>query len=1126
MLAVLVLLLWSPVAAAQIAESDATGLSETWLQQRIEAVTAATDLPESERERTVELYRQALEQYRQAQQYAETQRSYRRALTGAPSETERLRQELLDQQHEDIRLAPTQGQTLAELENRLSLKLAEQSTLRGRASELESQLNLQRTRPDQARAELTDTQRQLVELGGAPELERAETVSEHARAVLDNARILALTQRSAMLEQELLSHSERVALLSVQQDLINQQLTVIGQRIAELQQRINERRQQEAAEALRETEQITRALADRPEVLRRAAEINAELGQQLADVVQRTDAVASAGQQNIQQLQMLEERFHSIQQQLEIAGMSDALGPILRSERRQLPDLSQYQQDARERQQQIVDARLQQFRFEQQRRQLANLDEQIAQRLATVPDLTAEQSAELSAALRELLRSRRELLDRLSNSYASHINQLVELDRTQRRLIDNAERYGDLLDEKLFWIASSAPVGLHWPVALAGSLQWLLLPEHWLTVWQALGTVQLETLLLVVPGVLMALLLLGYRRHLLGRLQAMSSDVGKVQRDSFGLTLEALLITVCLALPWPLLVGVMGWRLEFDEGLTDFVRGVGSGLFATAAFWLVTNLLRQLCRPGGIAPLHFRWSEQTCRVIRRSLHWFMPIGGAAVFVVQMTEWHPEELYRDTLGRLAFVVGTLAFALLLSRVFHPHKGTLRGLLSEHGLAWRLRFLWYPLVVGLPLAMLILALFGYYYTALQLQGRLVMTVCVLIAVAVATYLILRPLNVTQRRLALARALARREALQAARSREGGGVGDTLQAVQEAEAIDIEAVGEQTRALLQLGATLAIGMGLWLIWADLLPALTFLDQVVLWEQVVSTELGEQVNAITLGSLVVALVLLVLLLFVARNLPGLLEITILRRLGMDGGTRYAITSITQYTITIIALFVTLNILGVSWSQAQWLVAALGVGLGFGLQEIFANFVSGLILLLERPIRVGDTVTIDGRSGTVSRIRIRATTLTDWDNMEIVIPNKTFITGTLINWTLTDPVTRVIIPVRVGFDADLERVHDILLETTKAHQLVLADPEPLVFLLHLGESSVTFEVRAFVRDIADRLPIINDLYMRIIGTLREQAIQVPFPQRDLHIRSIPVNHPGAVGVIAPSEPASSPGGA
>ncbi|MFH2002079.1 MAG: mechanosensitive ion channel domain-containing protein, partial [Planctomycetota bacterium] len=237
-------------------------------------------------------------------------------------------------------------------------------------------------------------------------------------------------------------------------------------------------------------------------------------------------------------------------------------------------------------------------------------------------------------------------------------------------------------------------------------------------------------------------------------------------------------------------------------------------------------------------------------------------------------------------------------------------------------------------------------------------------------------------------------------------------------------------------------------------------------------------------------------------QNIPGVMEIAVLRHLPFDPGSRYAIITITRYLIIGVGFFVVLNILGFSWSSLQWLVAALSVGIGFGLQEIVANFISGIILLFERPIRVGDTVTIAGINGTVSRIRIRATTITDWDRKELIIPNKAFITGELVNWTLSDPITRIIIPVGIAYGSDTTLALRIMEKVTQDSPLSLEDPPPRVLFVRFGESSLDFEVRVFVRGIGNLLSATHELHLAIDKAFREHGIEIPFPQRDLHLRS------------------------
>ncbi|WP_240618013.1 mechanosensitive ion channel domain-containing protein [Methylomonas sp. Kb3] len=222
-----------------------------------------------------------------------------------------------------------------------------------------------------------------------------------------------------------------------------------------------------------------------------------------------------------------------------------------------------------------------------------------------------------------------------------------------------------------------------------------------------------------------------------------------------------------------------------------------------------------------------------------------------------------------------------------------------------------------------------------------------------------------------------------------------------------------------------------------------------------------------------------------------------------MTAGSRYALIQLVRYSLITVAFLAIANELGGSWSQVQWLVAALSVGLGFGLQEIFANMVSGIILLFERPIRVGDTVTVGDVTGRVSRIQMRATHIVDWDRKELVVPNKTFITDRLINWTLSDTVTRVVVPVSVAYGTSVEMVEKILADAVKSIEQVLSDPEPLVIFIGFGDSALQFKINVFVRELSDRTVVTHRLHTKIYEALLAHHIEIPYPQRDVHIRSV-----------------------
>jgi potassium efflux system protein len=238
------------------------------------------------------------------------------------------------------------------------------------------------------------------------------------------------------------------------------------------------------------------------------------------------------------------------------------------------------------------------------------------------------------------------------------------------------------------------------------------------------------------------------------------------------------------------------------------------------------------------------------------------------------------------------------------------------------------------------------------------------------------------------------------------------------------------------------------------------------------------------------------------SRNLPGLLELAVLQRLPMDHGGRNAITTVSRYVLVLSGIVIACNTVGISWGNVQWLAAALTVGLGFGLQEIFANFISGLIILFERPVRIGDVITIDGVSGSVSRIQMRATTITDWDRKEYIVPNKEFVTGKVLNWTLSDKVNRVVVNVGVAYGTNTEAALQIMQSIADSHPNLLPDPPPVVSFEGFGDSCLNLVLRCYLPNLDHRLKVTTELHSTIHQRFSEAGIEIPFPQRDLHVRA------------------------
>jgi potassium efflux system protein len=357
------------------------------------------------------------------------------------------------------------------------------------------------------------------------------------------------------------------------------------------------------------------------------------------------------------------------------------------------------------------------------------------------------------------------------------------------------------------------------------------------------------------------------------------------------------------------------------------------------------------------------------------------------------------------------------------------------------------------------------------------------------------------VSHRRIAHQRALEETEEAHRkdAKSEAGAADSEKFEELEEPE-IDLDVIQAQTGSLIRTVMGIIAIFGIWVTWSSVLPALGVLDEITLWQYPEKLEGVERLAPVTLIDFGVALLVAALAYLGTKNLPGALELAVLNRTSMDAGSKYAFITLCRYVIAGTGVILVFNYLGMEWSRLQWLVAALGVGLGFGLQEIVANFISGLILLFERPIRVGDIVTVNGSSGTVARIRIRATTITDWDRKELIVPNKRFITGEVLNWTLSNELNRIVINVGVAYGADTDRARTLLLEVAQKHARILEDPAPIASFEGFGDNTLNLVLRCYMANLDGRIGVITELHSAIDAAFKEAGIEIAFPQRDIHV--------------------------
>ncbi len=987
------------------------------------------------------------------------------------------------------------GLNVAALDQRLAERIDELAEWQKQLSAANSLIITAQTRPERAQAAIGGAQARIQEINTQLKSGRdgGKSLGDEQRSLL-NAELETLGAQIELRRQELAGNSLMQDLGKARRDLLAERIARAELETQALQALINEKRRAESEQTVAELSAKAEQAGSDTLLAAESAE-NLKLSDYLLRATERLNDLNQQNLRTRQQLDTLTQTDQALEEQISVLEGSLLLSKILYQQKLTLPKVTLDKNLADE----IADLRLYQFELNQAREKADNAQSYVDQLLASQP--TEQATAELRAALLELLNTRNELLDRLNRTFDALLNESITLQLSQKQLHDTASALSATLDEQMFWIPSNKPLDLSWLASAPQRLERQLASIPWRSLLAELGAGLKERPLLFLPLLLAIAVLLWRRPAINAKLDALSRDVGHFRNDSQLHTPLALLLNLLLALPGALLLALCGYLLQMDARGQNL--GLGAALYEMAQAWLVFYTAYRMLSPGRVAELHFRWSKPQVTFLRDELRRLGLVVLTLVVAVSIAEQQPANLADDVLGLLVIIACYALMSWRMARILR------KGPASEnapHG-----RLLLGMLFSVLPLLLIGVVGMGYYYTALKLTERLIDTLYLLMLWVALEATLVRALTIAARRLAYQRALAKRQSSE----ENGNAETETL----EEPGLDIEQVNQQSLRLTRLATFGLFVVALYWVWSDLISVVSYLDNVALYEFTSGSGDTLTTSAISLNDLLGALAIVVITLVLARNLPGLLEVAVLSRLNLAPGSAYATGTLLSYTLVGTGIVSTLSTLGVSWDKLQWLVAALSVGLGFGLQEIFANFVSGLIILFEKPVRIGDVVTIGNLSGTVSRIRIRATTITDFDHKEIIVPNKTFVTDQLLNWSLSDTVTRVTIRIGVEFGSDLEQVRELLFQAARENPRVLKDPEPQVFFLNFGESRLEHELRLHVRDLGDRNPVIDEINRRVDREFRERGIVIAFRQLDVHLKDhaghellLPKNQPIVTG--------------
>lgn len=1097
-----------PAATTQSAVAEMQRLTLSDVQLRLRQTQANPELDEGAKAALLSLYSQAIQQLELASQCAAVAAEQDAARAAAPARLQELASESEAQASQPI--APLEFPPEAPLEQ-IEDALVQAESEMERARIAQRDLITLRDRSLRRRLELpgllTATRQQLAELAeshDAPGESRDSSDLELARQTLLQARRIALETEVQRYEKELLRYS-------AQRDLVKRRLELAGRRVVQLEERagalrrrVQEQRRSEIEAALVEfRERVDQAHA----AVRPIAEACLRLAQERSDLNDRMQRAEEQSRELEERLGQLRDDRERIQKRLQVVEMTGGAGELLRKDRARLADLRPHEANLRQHKSDAAAARQRMSELEELRSSMPDED-RVVGTLRAGGALPADPD-ELEALVREARRWTRwqqEQGEALLEEYGAYFNKLVQLEAREQEFVDAVQQVAAYMDANALWVRST-PVPGGADLASAGeALLWLggsgdgrSLLQSARDAWRA----QYGALLI---GLLILSALLVFRGALHAALAASGERVFRPGKDSIVFTLKALGCTALLAAAWPAALGWCAWLLTPPGEIPEISRALAAGLTAAAGVLLTMQFAAQLVRSGGLAEKHFRWRAAALRPLRLHLRWLTPILAAAVLVFAGLEAQTVEARKASLGRAAFVVACLALAIFAHRLLRPAGGLWPAAPSGKREGWMgvLPVVSRAVMTAAPLALAGGALLGYYGTGLQLSWMLLQSVWLGLALLVLSALLRRWLLYRMQLRALRE--ARQRAAQAAQRPDGAPAAEAGPVVTEEPGVDLAEVRLHTSRLARAALTVAAVVAGWMIWSDVLPSMDVLRSVVLWtdhvEVAETVALPDGASTITTVKrplpvtpvdLGLCLALLLLTVVASRNLPGLLEVAILERLPLTPSGRYAIATLSRYVITVVGTILAFNAIGVGWSKVQWLVAAMTVGLGFGLQEIFANFVSGLIILFERPIRVGDAVTVGGTSGIVTRIRIRATTITDWDRKELIVPNKRFITGEVLNWTLTDPTIRLTLPVSVAHGSSPAVVHDTLLRIAREHPNIVSEPAPSAVFKGLGPASMDFDFSVFVRR-EDYGKVLHELNSAVEEALVATGIGIAVP--------------------------------
>ena len=890
--------------------------------------------------------------------------------------------------------------------------------------------------------------------------------------------------------QILLKNSDQLTVLyQSRYDLLNAKQQVQQQQIAAIQDAINQKNLAQSQNQVQQAQQQQQKSVNN-DYIQKELERNAQLSQFLLQQTEKTNTLTQDELRMRNVLDNLTQTQRTIDEQISALQGTLVLSRIIQQQKQKLPTNLNIQGLSK----QIADLRVQIFDITQRRNELYDLDSYISKVEAEENQVfTAEEKTQLE----NLLLERRKMASDVIKSLNNQLNLAISLELTQQRITQISDQIQAQLDQQSFWVRSNNPINLDWLKALptsldiqfSGMLKHLGFPTNFDNLPYLLSYV---LILIIIGGAIFK-----FKPTIKQRLALINSEINTLRSDSQWHTPIALVLTGLLNLSGTL------WFLAVCQMIGFFFfrdpQEFWDWSFRMAGYWWFFNVWYAIYRPNGIFVRHFGFAQNDAEkfrsVVKRIIVAVILLLNTSVFSNVMDNG----LANDVLGELNTIAALIFCVVMIAPRFNSALRSFEKSQSKRNNVVVKTI--QVLLQLIPVGLIVLVVLGYYYTALNLIQHMINSYIAWCVWFILRQTVYRGITVSSRRLAHRR-LQEKRRQKAEDLNESPSSDDVVLVTAQEEGLALNEVRSQLLRFADLFIWTALFAIFYFVWSDLITVASYLRDITLWQQSSQVDGVSVTESVTLFNLLVALVIIAITYVLVRNISGILEVLVFPRVKLSQGTPYTITTLLTYVIVAIGGAWAFATLGMSWSKLQWLFAALSVGLGFGMQEIFANFVSGIILLFERPIRVGDTVTINDVTGTVAKIRIRAITIIDPDRKEVIVPNKSFVTGQVTNWALSNTVTRLIVNIGVAYGSDLALVKRLLLQAANEQPGILKDPEPHALFLSFGASTLDHELRVYVGQLSERTSVTDALNRRINELFAENNIDIAFNQLDVFIKN------------------------